>query len=223
MLARSRNRFRLNAIACVMTTKAGPSDPNNSLAVDVPADAFFHEAVTTAIETRRIDTSPASAAYVASLLTEHARSGSLPEVGEAFGVRLARAMQTSGGERFVRLRALGDDVLFFSGFFAEHLERRGVGLDYAAGLGQVAYGGAASVLRGHARQRLHVFEELSDRFSMFVELLRHIADTLATRALKDQADVLALYERWSRTGSGVLAEALARLGLTPQLGGGGLN
>jgi hypothetical protein len=209
-----------------MTTKVGPSESDPTLAVDVPADAFFHEVVTVAIERRRVETSPASAAYLVSLLTEHARGGLVPEVDEPFGVRLARAMQTTGGERFVRLRALGDDVLFFSGFFAEHLERRGVPLDYAAGLGQVAYGGAASVLRVHSKQTLPVFEELSDRFSTFVELLQHVADTLATRALRDPLDVLALYERWSRTGSGVLAEALGRLGLTPGVmprGGGGLN
>lgn len=202
-----------------MTTK-GPSDSNPSLAVDVPAEDFFHEAVTLAIEHRRVETSPASAAYLVGLLSDHARGSLMPEVDEAFGVRLARAMQTTGGERFLRLRALGDDVLFFSGFFSEHLERRGVALDYAAGLGQVAYGGAASVLRGHSKQTLPVFEELSDRFSTFVELLQHVADTLATRAMRDQLDVLGLYERWARTGSGVLAQALGRMGLTPGRPGG---
>jgi hypothetical protein len=199
------------------------SDDDTDLSLELPPEAFFQEVVTLAIEDRRLETSRASEAYLVSLLTEHARRPQLQEVGEPFGMRLAQAMQTSGGERFNRLRTLGDDVLFVSGFFADHLERRGVPLDYATGLGQVAYGRAASLLRVHVRQEPLVFEELSDRFPTFVALLQHVADMLAARSLKDSTDVLSLYERWSRTGSSALAQALGRMGLTPGKNNAGLN
>ncbi|HEX2731860.1 MAG TPA: hypothetical protein VHM70_09650 [Polyangiaceae bacterium] len=202
--------------------RAAPSDLAE-LAVEVHAETFFQEAVTVAIEQRRAEASPASTAYLVALLADHARGVALLGDDEPFGLRLARAMQTSGGERFLRLRALGDDVLFFSGFFAQHLERRGVDLDYAAGLGQVAYGGAASVLRGHSRQTLPVFEELAERFTLFVSLLQDVSDGLQTRAARDQLDILALYERWARSRSDVLARELAKVGLIPHRKTNGLN
>jgi len=124
-------------------------------------------------------------------------------------------MNTTGGERFERLRGLGDDVLFLSGFFAEHLEHRGVAPKYAAGLGQMAYGGAASVLQRYSREAPPVFSELSEKFTEFSALLRHVAESLFANAPRNESAVVELYERGSRTGSSVLAHALLRLGVSP--------
>lgn len=188
---------------------------NDPLFSTPKARDFFRELVDDVVNDRGFETSEASEIYVVSLLTDAAHSPSaIQKTEQPFGVRLATAMNASGGERFERLRRLGDDVLFVSGFFSEHLETRGLPPDYVAAVGQSAYGGAASMLRAHVKGP-QVFDELSDKFAMFVELLRHVADSLSTVALKDEADVLGLYERWQRSRSHVLAKALLELGLIP--------
>ncbi len=200
-----------------------PDEEVSNVDIDVAASDFFREVVTVAIEDRGIEATHQSETYLISLLSDHARRpDGLGDLSQPFAVRLARAMDTSGGERFERLRSLGDDVLFLSGFFSDHLERRGVELGYAAGLGQVAYGSVASMLRSHA-QDPPVFDELSHKFSAFVALFQHVADILAARAPRSDAAILDLYERWSRSGSSVLADALMRLGVMPSRGGSDLN
>lgn len=198
-----------------------PSDgPSASFQLDAPAGRFFREIVESARTQRGVVASEASELYLTDLLVEHASRSRLgPATEQPFAVRMAHAMNAAGSERFELLRTLGDDVLFLSGFFAEHLARRGVQLQYAAGLGQMAYGGAATVLRRYAPEEPPpVFSELAEKFSEFTGLLRHVADSLMARTPRGQAGVLDLYERWSRTGSNVLAEALLRLGVMPMRG-----
>jgi hypothetical protein len=176
---------------------------------------FFRDSLLAAMAKRGVRASEQSEVYLTTLLNDHLRSAQAAvRLDEPFGVRLAKAMEISGAERFERLRTLGDDVLFASGFFAENLERRGLTDDYVKGMGQLAYGGAASALRCYAREQT-IFDELSTQFHKFVELLRHVADSLITTAALTQADFVKLYERWLRTGSEVLASTLLRAGMIP--------
>jgi hypothetical protein len=190
-----------------------PLEKPEQLALNTEATHFFRDVLTTAFQARRLTASEASEAYLLDLLVEHAGRSLRDDVSQPFAVRLAQAMDAEPIHRFERLRALGDDVLFLSGFFSSHLERRGINREYATGLGQIAYGGAAVLLRRYSSEAPPVFSELSDRFWEFAQLLEHIADSLcASRAYGDGA-ILELYERYQRTGSTVLASALARLGV----------
>src|SRR5689334_15748480 len=98
--------------------------------IDPRADvlAFFNDAVREAATTRGYDPEAPSASYVAGLLAEYAPPKSAQD--EALPRPMARllreALEASGSERFRRLRGLGDHALYVSGFFAEHLESRGV-------------------------------------------------------------------------------------------------
>ena len=112
------------------------------MAFDARADAvgFFNDAVRGAAETRGYDPNAPSAVYVAGLLADYAK----PEFGcgevlqRPLALLLREALDSSGGERFRRLRGLGDQALYVSGFFAEHLERRGVAQGLAERLEQVS-------------------------------------------------------------------------------------
>ncbi len=193
------------------------------LELQVAAEEFFRGALSHAKRSRDFQTTPDTEMYLVALLSGHARRPSLDDAVEPYGVRLVRAMRASGGERFNRLRALGDDALFISGFYSDHLEHRGLDADYVADLGQLAYGGVASILRAHAGPARGVFDELAEQFVSFVELLRNVADSLVASAVNDESSLLDLYERWSRTGSAVLADALVRKGVAPKRGPTGLN
>jgi len=142
---------------------------------------------------------------------------------------LVEAMQSVGKERFERLRTLGDGVLFVSGFFGDHLQTRGVELGYVSSVGARAYEGAASMLRRGASlptargSAPDLFGELADKFPMFVDLLNGMADALLARSVHGERGLIKLYERWLKTGSPLLADALAARGMAATRGDGVLH
>ena len=190
---------------------------------------FFGQAVDEAIRAHGYEATHAAEHYVVALLADYARPNQLS--GETLcrplTLRLAEALESTGAERFARLRSLGDGVLYVSGFFGEHLEMRGVELGYVSSLGARAYETAGSLLRRSAAQRdggaPELFHELSQNFSMFVRLLGHVADSLFANSAHTPGGILKLYERWLRSGSHDLADALAARGLVPQRGDGTLH
>jgi hypothetical protein len=193
----------------------GEHGNRESALIVTPEAQFFRETLIAAMGSRGIQASEQSEVYLISLLNDQVRSAeALGRLCDPLSVRLATAMQASGTERFEKLRVLGDDILFTSGFFAEHLQRRGLQQDYVKGVGQLAYGGVASMLRSFGPST-SLFDELADGFHTFVELLRFVAESLVTISTRVDEDIAKLYERWSRTGSSVLADVLLRMGLLP--------
>ncbi len=109
-------------------------------------------------------------------------------------------------ERCVILRHLGDLALFLGALFPENYSRRGIRLDYFVGMG----GGAYEYLSEHASHSRHVFSELSASFTSNLEL---VAEACTRTTCFDSSDILALYERWKKTGNPVLARQLQALGI----------
>ncbi|MEZ4223616.1 MAG: hypothetical protein R3B13_21890 [Polyangiaceae bacterium] len=188
---------------------------------------FFSGVVSDAMRARRVEATDAAESYVVALLADYARPGTLSEetLSRPLTLLLDEAMQASGHERFERLRTLGDGVLYVSGFFAEHLETRGVERTYVSALGSRAYETAATMLRrgGGESSGPDVFAELALKFRQFADLLADVATALQARAARTDGAVLKLYERWLETGSSSLAEALTARGMMPTRGTGALN
>ena len=188
---------------------------------------FFREVVTGAVRSRGSDASDASVLYVVTVLEEYARPHpSRRRVWqESFTLQLRDAMAADGPRRFELLRRLGDEVLYVSGFFADHLTRRGVELGFVSQVGSRAYGAAHSILARATRERggHAVFEELADRFDEFVSVLGEVSDALQANSARTPREMLEVYERWMRTGSDGLAQALAGWGMVPQKGDGTLH
>lgn len=195
--------------------------PQSPLDTAPNVDGFFRELVTQAIKNRGFEPSTASASYVVGLLAEAAKpnASALNVIGESsFTLMLVEAMESQGVARFEKLRLLGDGMLYVSGFFGDHLSRRGLAPYYVKGLGATAYGGAASMLRsvGSPVNGPDVFTELSRKFEMFVQLLSYVAEELAARAVRDDSSLIDVYERWLNVQSDRLTELLLARGLLPQ-------
>jgi hypothetical protein len=175
--------------------------------------------VLAAREDRGVEATDAATAYLTGLLADYARPGALnlETLERPFTLLLAEAEESSGGERFEKLRAVGDGVLYVRGLFSEHLETRGVALRYVSSVGARAYEGARHVLHraGTLSPATDVFGELAQRFDAFVELLGAVADRMMAQGAASNGNVLKLYERWLRTGSTALGEALVAQGLVP--------
>ncbi len=202
-----------------------------TIALERSVGGFFHEVVEEAVRTRQLDVTEQATSYLVALLTEFAHPD--PRRDDAFGRPLAfllhEAFDTTGAERFQRLRALGDGTLYLTGFFGDHIETRGVDVGYVTNVGATAYRGAATMLRrtggSDAREPAddNVFAELSLKFDHFVQLLAFVAETTLAQQAKSELGVLKLYERWLRSGSATLAKELGARGIGPVRGAGGVH
>jgi hypothetical protein len=185
---------------------------------------YFLEIVGDAIKARRVEATDGAQSYLVSLLADYAKPD--PREKEALDRPLAflldEALHTvDTAERFDRLRALGDGVLYSSGFFAEHLEARGVDPAYVIGIGTTAYGAASSMLRVPS-ESLDVYGELAAKFACFVDVISDVAEATIAHGATTSKQMLKLYERWLKTGSDRLAQALSSHGLVPTRGNKGV-
>ena len=120
----------------------------------------------------------------------------------------------SESDRTQSLQRLGDIALFISGLYAKSLSRSLVDVDYYIAMGWNAYGYLAECrryLRISGCIRI-VFNELSEKFAGFVEILAEVGEM---SNLSGNADILRLYELWQYSGSKRLAKKLQELGIHP--------
>jgi hypothetical protein len=175
---------------------------------------FFKEQVETACERQSVHPGPLTSYYLVSLLADFAQRSSGPTQAltsnQALGVTLLRALQGGGTEQRLGLKHVGDVSLFIAGFFSDSLRRSLVDVDYYMSLGGHAYRSLATIDDTLAP----VFEELSDRFGVFVDVLAEVSEQTGSTG---DRDVLRLFERWLRTGSRRDGDRLADRGIVPNL------
>jgi hypothetical protein len=191
-------------------------------------ETFFHDVVDDAMRKKRVEATEAAEYYLVSLLTDYARPDARcnEALERPLTLLLDEALNASGKERFEKLRVLGDGVLYVSGFFAPHLETRGVETRYVTSLGARAYDNAGRMLRGandNDNGAPDLFFELAENFERFAELLSAVAEKLSLAAAPSSIGVLKLYERWLKTGSEELGTELMQRGVLPVRGAGGVH
>jgi hypothetical protein len=211
-----------------------------SIVAAVSVSDFFAEAVNEAMESRGVTASDGARSYVVGLLSDLAKPGSPIErtLERPLTLLLDEALHTPDvGERFDRLRVLGDGVLYSSGFFADHFEARGVDTGYIIGIGRTAYDSASSLIMSRVPEKtssngpqsglsgrtLDIFKELSQSFARFVEVIGEVANATIARGVASSRGLIKLYERWLKTRSDKLGEALASHGFVTNGRGGILS
>lgn len=185
---------------------------------------FFEEAVQESLVACKVDATAPTASYLVAILEDFTTQDRAKEtLDRPLALLLDDALHLPNvGERFERLRTLGDGVLYVSGFFWDHFQRRGVAAGYVYGIGARAYQNASAML-GAPDDGLDVFGELASRFDAFASVLADIADHTATMSAAGSQGVLQLYERWLKTGSERIAQALSARGLSPSRATKGLQ
>jgi hypothetical protein len=191
---------------------------------------FFEEVVDDAIKTRGVEVTDGATSYVVGLLTDYARPdhAAKSHMERPLAFLLDEALHTvEPGERFDRLRTLGDAVLYSCGFFADHFTARGVEKTYLFGIGTTAYGAASSMLllpvADDANKSVDIFGELATKFESIVQIISEVADSTIAKSAPGATGVLKLYERWLKTGSSTLANELHAHGFVPMRGGKGIQ
>lgn len=183
-----------------------------SLAACASLTEYFRDVLSSALRNQRVDATTATEFYLVNLL---AQFSNLPVNDEALGLKLVDAQTKPPEERLHVLRDVGDQTLYISGLFGESLERRHVDVDYYVQIGGMAY----RQLSRHARfangGQGATFAELSEKFDAFVEVLAEVG--VGTN-LGSATSLMALYERWLRTGSEWTERRLREAGLVPRRG-----
>ncbi len=192
------------------------TEVSEEMSIDTSGDlrSWFRERLIAALERRRVPASQTALVYLVELLHGFAVERATADLARPLALQLADAAEASGAERIRRLRALGDAALYLAGFFADHLDRRGVTREYFMTMGERAYssaGALAAYLPSEA-PRSPVYSELAEEFEGFVHTLDDVRESTAMRTPQD---IVKLYDRWRRTRSPRLAERLRAEGVFP--------
>lgn len=171
---------------------------------------YFKDLVESAIARQGVEAGEMTSFYLVNLLAGFVsldRADTTDD--EPLGVLLAKALQTGGVAQRDGLRRVGDLSLFISGYFSDSLNRSLVDIDYYIALGERAYG---SLARHSDDAFSDVFDELSGKFTGFVEVLGEVSERTA---VSSNTDLLRLYERWLRTKSRRRGDLLVKQGIVP--------
>lgn len=184
-----------------------------------PIREFFRDLLSKAMENQRAQVGLFTELYVVNLLHEFLASEALYVESEdgtlqrrPLALLLKEALEEEGPARVQMLRRLGDTSLFVSGFFPDSLARRSslVDVDY-----YIAMGGRAYDAVGRYAFERSLWDELSTRFRLLVDLLNEVSErTLAST----NVGLVRLYERCMKTGSERLAAMLAKQGVVARKG-----
>lgn len=182
---------------------------------------FFRESVDAAMESNRLAVEHDTSHYVVNMLTLFARTEAFHDPADEsprlrpLALMLAEALEApTVEERAFGLQRLGDVALFIAGFFADHLQRSVVDLDYYISMGGGAYSSLSSQVRGTLRGRAFgaVFAELGAKFPQLVDVLNDVRGQASSHS---DADTLRQYEVWIKTGSRRAERLLRRQGVYP--------
>lgn len=182
---------------------------------------YFFDSVNAAVKNQQIDTSEEIIQYLVNLLTSFSRSEELFQYSED-GVSLKplalmytdALTETATMERIRILQKLGDTALFISGVFSDSLNNKLVDVDYYIAMGGNAYAYLSESMRSryHISSARPLFEELTNKFVEYVDVLSEVTDN---KHFASNYDIMRLYEVWMRTGSERTKSLLLKMGIDP--------
>lgn len=188
---------------------------------DVTIKEHFHESLGTALTSLKVNAEVETVHYLVNLLERFSKADTLfamtpegpqtPVLAFLYGQALeAKDLQT----RFSILQRLGDVAMMISGIFPGSLGRKLVDVDYYIGMGESAYSSLSDMAERARNMRplKRIYEELSENFKAFVDVLGEVAET---SRLNTSMDTLRLYEIWAKTGSPRTGDKLRQLGIEP--------
>lgn len=194
---------------------------NDSMVTGLGVREYFQDAIQSALSNQQFSASGESVVYLVNLLAGYIRSEKLFEqtrdgfmikpLALIYGDALAAGSETGRAQSMQRL---GDLALFISGLYASSLSRCLVDVDYYISMGGHAYSYLADN-PGYSRTQSGlkvVFDELSEKFAGFVDVLAEVSEQSNISA---NVDILRLYEIWQCTGSSRVGKKLRDLGIDP--------
>jgi len=119
---------------------------------------------------------------------------------------LKALQETEEGLIPYKLKTVGERALYQVGFFSEALKRKLVGVDLYFQIGASAYSGL------YQKTKSPVFEEISLKFSSYVDLFMGISQKVN---LQNSHDLLSLFDHLNERDSKKAEQDLIKLGVIP--------
>jgi len=188
---------------------------------------YFHDALSRESEKNQLEMTEHTHWYLTNLLYTFSRSekffdyqpdrGTLTPLADYY----QRAVEAkSAHEKRLHLQRLGDVAMFISGMFSQALKKRVVGVSYYMAMGETAYGTLADTAATTSKEQTQaiIFEDLSQRFSTFVNVLSNIGPRKKPVETNDTGleNLLQKVDEWQRTGDPRLADELRNSGILLQ-------
>ena len=108
------------------------------------------------------------------------------------------------------LRMLGEYSLYYSGFFGDYFNNKTYGIDYYMSIGKRSY----QLLKNHDVRLKETYKKLADEFESYVNLVSEVS---ISSPIKQNKDILAVYERWTKAPSKQLSRVLREFGIQPDI------
>ncbi len=188
----------------------------------IKPEEFFHEKVSSAIDILGLKIEEDIEFYLVHLLCEFIDPKKLNEsLGEDQGVMdlplalmLKQALEAQPEHKLKIFKTLGDTSLYFSGFFQDFFNRKSFDVGYYATLGMIGYQSVASIMREQHKEEHfeELYQGLANSFEVCVDIIAEVSSE--TRQVT-AADILSVYDRWTRCNSNRLYRLLHKFGITP--------
>lgn len=178
--------------------------------VNTRPSEFFKERVRVALTNNNMTIDNDVEFYLVTLLCNFIQpQGSLDllELDTPLALYLKEALESSDSyEQQTRFKVLGDLSLYVSGYFQESFNRKTIDIDYYIAIGSSAYRKVATL----SAQSL--YRKLATSFPQLIEIVSEVA---IIPGQDKPADILATYDRWTRSNSKRLLKVLQDLGIDP--------
>lgn len=188
----------------------------------VKPQEYFREKVTHAASHLKVQLDHQLEFYLVTLLCDFIDHERLKEqdngidlLNTPLAMMLKTALESTPGTQVRIFKRLGDTSLYFAGFFQGFFNRKIFDIDYYITMGSTAYNSISTIMRDrHGDDHFtSMYQNLASDFQNLVEVLAAIAEDHP--GLRNDKNLLAIYDQWTKTQSGRLRRILEEQGIQP--------
>ena len=192
---------------------------NTVVMTDANLFDWFDTRVDDAVQTQAPSLPQDVTRYLKQLLVERAQSAHAfrADSPQTLAELHLRASGSPPGQAIGLYKQLGDRALYIGGYFHDSLDRKTVGVDYYADMGESAYARLAGLCRvGWTEQGplARLFGDMAQAFRDCLQVLRSIG---GRDRGDDLEDLVALAQRWLLTQDAAVERLLLERGALPTL------
>jgi hypothetical protein len=182
---------------------------------------FFRDKIAEAASNQKITISDDVEFYLVNLLCDYINPkklesfyGQYDPLQTPIAFILKEAIEAPPTYRAKIYKFLGDTSLYLAGFFQDFFNRKTYDINYFIDMGQSAYSNVAVIMRDqHGDKHFSVmYTSLATQFNSLVEVVAEVSETPESARA---ADILSIYDRWTRTNSERLLRILQNAGISP--------
>lgn len=181
----------------------------STMLIDTRPSEFFKERVRVALTNNNMTVDNDVEFYLVTLLCNFIQPALdlQGRLDTPLALFLKEALESADSyEQQARFKVLGDLSLYVSGYFQESLNRKTIDINYYIAIGSSAYQKVAKL------SAQNLYSKLAMSFPQLIEVVSEVS---MIPGQDKPLDILATYDRWTRSQSQRLLKVLQELGIDP--------